>query len=211
MRDDPLVSRTPVRDSATLACATRPGRGSDRTVRRAAAPPAGRARRPARRSGDSPPPTGRSPPSGAARRRARARPPGDAARARRISLLPSGSPHYSPSCRGLENLSAWSLLIFEGSARLPISQAVPARRHHHAQVGRAVIAEPADQAGHRRNRGSRCGRPVGYNIEDYKNRNVVERFFNRKESWRGSASRFDKHAVVYRGGVVLAAILDCLR
>jgi transposase len=74
----------------------------------------------------------------------------------------------------------------------------------------AVIPEPSDQAGHRKRRGSRGGRPVGYDIEDYKGRNVVERFFNRMKNWRGLASRYDKHALVYRGGVVLAAILDWL-
>lgn len=74
----------------------------------------------------------------------------------------------------------------------------------------AVIPEPADQIGHRKNKGSRGGRPISYDIEDYKNRNVVERFFNRMKNWRGLASRYDKHAVVYRGGVVLAAILSWL-
>ncbi|MGW0595211.1 IS5 family transposase [Streptosporangium sp. NPDC002607] len=69
---------------------------------------------------------------------------------------------------------------------------------------KTVIPEPADQAGHRRRRGSRGGRPVSHDSEDYKNRNVVERFFNRMKNWRGLATRYDKHAVVYRGGVVLA-------
>jgi len=75
----------------------------------------------------------------------------------------------------------------------------------------AVIPEPADQAGHRKNRGSRGGRPVSYDVADYRNRNVVERFFNRMKNWRGLASRYDKHALTYRGGIVLAAILDWLR
>ena len=75
----------------------------------------------------------------------------------------------------------------------------------------AVIPEPADQAGHRKRRGSSGGRPVGYDTEDYKARNVVERFFNRMKNWRGLASRYDKHALVFRGSVVLAAILDWLR
>ncbi len=75
----------------------------------------------------------------------------------------------------------------------------------------AVIPEPADQAGHRKRKGSRGGRPVNYDAQDYKSRNVVERFFNRMKNWRGLASRYDKHALVYRGGVVLAAILDWLR
>ena len=74
----------------------------------------------------------------------------------------------------------------------------------------AVIPEPGDQIGHRKRCGSRGGRPVSYDIEDYKNRNVVERFFNRMKNWRALASRYDKKALVYRGGVVLAAILDWL-
>jgi transposase len=75
----------------------------------------------------------------------------------------------------------------------------------------AVIPEPADQAGHRRRRGSAGGRPVSYDRTDYKGRNVVERFFNRMKHWRGLASRYDQNALVYRGGVVLAAIIDWLR
>jgi transposase len=75
----------------------------------------------------------------------------------------------------------------------------------------AVIPEPADQAGHRRRRGSRGGRPVSYDAQDYKQRNVVERFFNRIKNWRALATRYDKHALTYRGGLILAAILDWLR
>lgn len=76
---------------------------------------------------------------------------------------------------------------------------------------KAVIPERADQAAHRRRRGSAGGRPVTYDIEDYKGRNVVERFFNRVKHWRAIASRYDKHAVVYRGGILLAAIIDWLK
>jgi transposase len=36
---------------------------------------------------------------------------------------------------------------------------------------------------------------------------VVERAFNHLKNWRGLATRYDKHALVYRGGVVLASIL----
>ena len=52
---------------------------------------------------------------------------------------------------------------------------------------------------------------MSYDVQDYKQRNVVERFFNRMKQWRGLASRYDKHALMYRGGVVLAAIRDWLR
>ncbi len=75
----------------------------------------------------------------------------------------------------------------------------------------AVIPERPDQIANRQRKGSAGGRPVSYDSEQYKNRNVVERFFNRIKHWRGLASRFDKHAVNYRGGVVLAAIVDWLK
>ena len=74
----------------------------------------------------------------------------------------------------------------------------------------AVIPERADQIGHRKNRGSRGGRPIIYDVEDYKNRNVIERFFNRMKNWRGLATGYDKHALIWRGSVVLAAIVDWL-
>jgi hypothetical protein len=57
-----------------------------------------------------------------------------------------------------------------------------------------VIPEPADQIGHRERKGAAGGRPVGLDVEDYKQRNVVERFFNRLKNWRGIASRYDKLA-----------------
>jgi transposase len=75
----------------------------------------------------------------------------------------------------------------------------------------AVIPEPRDQQAHRKRRGRRGGRPVGYDAEAYKGRNVVERSFNALKQWRGLATRYDKLAVVYRGGAVLAAILTWLR
>jgi len=75
----------------------------------------------------------------------------------------------------------------------------------------AVIPEPADQVANRKRKGAAGGRPVSYDVEDYKGRNVVERFFNRMKNWRGLASRYDKLAVVFRGGVILAAIVDWLR
>jgi putative transposase len=71
---------------------------------------------------------------------------------------------------------------------------------------RAVIAEPDDQAGNRKRRGSRGGRPPSFDSEDYKARNTVERGFNIFKQWRGLATRYDKLAVTYRGGVVLRAI-----
>ncbi len=49
---------------------------------------------------------------------------------------------------------------------------------------KAVIPERADQIGYRKRRGSQGGRPVGLDTELYKQRNVVERAFNRLKQWR---------------------------
>ncbi|WP_396137070.1 hypothetical protein [Blastococcus goldschmidtiae] len=75
----------------------------------------------------------------------------------------------------------------------------------------SVIPEPRDQQGHRKRRGSAGGRPVTYDPATYKGRNVVERAFCLLKQWRALATRCDKHAVNYRGGAVLAAILTWLR
>lgn len=85
------------------------------------------------------------------------------------------------------------------------------RAHLRSRGIKAVIPQPADQVRHRRNKGSRGGRPVSYDAADYKNRNVIERAFNVFKNWRGLATRYDKHAIIYRGGLVLAAILMWLR
>lgn len=70
----------------------------------------------------------------------------------------------------------------------------------------AVIPQPADQIAHRKRRGSAGGRPPAFDAAIYKGRNVVERSFNDHKQWRGIATRYDKHATLYRGAVVLRAI-----
>jgi transposase len=69
-----------------------------------------------------------------------------------------------------------------------------------------VIPQPADQIAHRQRRGSVGGRPPAFDPLNYKGRNVIERSFNDHKQWRGIATRYDKLAAVYRGGVVLRAI-----
>jgi putative transposase len=76
---------------------------------------------------------------------------------------------------------------------------------------KAVIPEPADQSMNRRRRGSRGGRPVTYDEIDYRGRNVIERGIAVLKQWRAIATRYDKHALTYRGGLVLAATLMWLR
>jgi transposase len=76
---------------------------------------------------------------------------------------------------------------------------------------KVVIPEPSDQLANRKRRGSKGGRPPKLDREAYKRRNVVERSFNLLKQWRGLATRYDKHAVTYRAGAVLAAIVTWLR
>jgi transposase len=75
----------------------------------------------------------------------------------------------------------------------------------------AVIPEQSKQADNRRRRGSRGGRPVGFDAQKYKRRNVIERSFNTAKNWRGLATRYDKLALTYRAAAVLAAICAWLR
>ena len=75
----------------------------------------------------------------------------------------------------------------------------------------AVIPEPSDQQGHRKRRGSRGGRPVGYDHDDYRGHNVIERRFCHLKQWRGLATRYDKHATNYRAAVVLNDVIAWTR
>ncbi|MCM0621778.1 transposase [Nocardioides sp. BSK12Z-4] len=71
---------------------------------------------------------------------------------------------------------------------------------------KATITQPADQQANRKRRGRAGGRPPAFDANLYKGRNVVERAFNRIKDWRGLATRYDKLATTYCGGVVLRAI-----
>jgi transposase len=75
----------------------------------------------------------------------------------------------------------------------------------------AVIPEPDDQAGHRKRRGSRGGRPPKFDPVDYRGRNVVERSYCHLKQWRGLATRYDKHALTYRAAIVLNAVIAWTR
>jgi transposase len=63
------------------------------------------------------------------------------------------------------------------------------RQHLRDRRIKAVIPEPADQTGHRKRRGSRGGRPPGFDADDYRGRNVIERRFCDFKQWRGLATR----------------------
>ncbi len=69
-----------------------------------------------------------------------------------------------------------------------------------------VIPEPADQAGHRQRRGRRGGRPVRFDPDAYRGRNVIERAFNRLKQWRALATRYDCEDAVVTPGTVWPAL-----
>jgi len=97
---------------------------------------------------------------------------------------------------------------------LRADKAYSARAHRHELRRRgikAVIPEPSDQAGHRKRRGSRGGRPVSYDTTEYKRRAGIECGINILKQWRGVATRYDKHALTYRGAIVLVSIIAWLR
>jgi len=72
---------------------------------------------------------------------------------------------------------------------------------------RITIPERADQLANRARRGSSGGRPHAFDQQAYKGRNIVERAFNRLKQWRGIAARYDKTAINYRAGIVLASMI----
>lgn len=74
-----------------------------------------------------------------------------------------------------------------------------------------TIPERIDQVQHRLARGRRGGRPPAFSVDRYKDRNTVERGFGRLKQWRGIATRYDKYATTFLGGLLFAAILQYRR
>jgi transposase len=81
------------------------------------------------------------------------------------------------------------------------------RRRHIA----AVIPEKIDQQANRKKRGSVGGRPVAYDPERYKQRNTVERCFQKIKTWRGLATRYDKAPDSYEAGLHLRGSIMWLK
>lgn len=70
-----------------------------------------------------------------------------------------------------------------------------------------TIPEKTDQQRHRRNRGSRGGRPPTFDRQIHRQRNTVERCFNRLKDFRGITTRYEKTATSYEAAVTLASFL----
>jgi transposase len=88
-------------------------------------------------------------------------------------------------------------------------------RGHRAGLRRrgiqATIPERSAQVADRKRRGTRGGRPPGFDKELHKDHNVVERCFNRLKQFRAIAPRFDKLAARYQSGLHLASLILWLR
>ncbi|MCM6779094.1 IS5 family transposase [Nocardia sp. CDC159] len=80
------------------------------------------------------------------------------------------------------------------------------RAHLRSRGIAATIPVPADQAGHRRNRGRFGGRPPAFDHEIYRHRNTIERGINRLKQHRAVATRYEKLATRYLAVIQVAAI-----
>lgn len=75
----------------------------------------------------------------------------------------------------------------------------------------AVIPEKIDQQANRKKKGSAGGRPVTYDPGRYKQRNTVERCFQKIKTWRGLATRYDKAPGSYEAGLHLRGSIMWLK
>ncbi|KUJ64913.1 transposase [Streptomyces albus subsp. albus] len=83
----------------------------------------------------------------------------------------------------------------------------PCRTYLHERGIRRTIPEKADSLAARLRKGSRGGRPPGFEEERYKKRNTVERAINKLKNSRAVATRYDKRGYVYLGTIIAAALV----
>ena len=76
---------------------------------------------------------------------------------------------------------------------------------------KVTIPEKSDQIARRQAKGSAGGRPPAFDADWYKERNVVDRCFNRLKQFRGLATRYAKRAAYHRSEIVIACIILHLR
>jgi transposase len=74
-----------------------------------------------------------------------------------------------------------------------------------------VIPEKSDQQANRKKKGSAGGRPVAFDQDRYKQRNTVERCFQKIKTWRGVATRYDKSPESFEAGLHLRGSIMWLK
>ncbi|MFB7148633.1 IS5 family transposase [Streptomyces virginiae] len=87
----------------------------------------------------------------------------------------------------------------------------PCRDYLRRRGIRHTIPEKTDSQAARLRKGSRGGRPPGFDEERYKKRNTVERAINKLKHARAVATRYDKRGYVYIGTATAAALVIWLR
>ncbi len=87
----------------------------------------------------------------------------------------------------------------------------PCREYLRRRDIRHTIPEKSDSQAARLRKGSRGGRPPGFDEERYKKRNTVERAINRLKQSRALATRYDKRGYVFLGAVTVASLAIWLR
>src|SRR5690625_3147827 len=85
------------------------------------------------------------------------------------------------------------------------------RRTLAARGIKTVIPQKSDEIAPRKKKGTRGGRPPALDPVAYAGRNVADRQLGLAKHGRGIATRYDKHAIAYRAGVVLCAVIAWLR
>ncbi|MFD8970784.1 IS5 family transposase [Streptomyces sp. NPDC059568] len=87
----------------------------------------------------------------------------------------------------------------------------PCRDYLRRRGIRHTIPEKTDSQAARLRKGSRGGRPPGFDEERYKKRNTVERAINRLKNARAVTTRYDKRGYVFLGTATAAALVIWLR
>ncbi|MFH8838163.1 IS5 family transposase [Streptomyces sp. NPDC017868] len=108
-------------------------------------------------------------------------------------------------CPGRPRVKPDSLAVDKAYSNGPVREYPRRRGIHHS------IPEKTDSRAARLRKGSRGGRPPGFDEERYKKRNTVERAINRLKQCRAIATRYDKRGYVFLGTATAAAVVIWLR